>query len=148
MDKKTFTDLDTILFVESYESGLMCWGVSVAGRLRRYRTTIKKLDLELLSLLDRRANIRRLRAIVVARHQLGGFASSRLILSTVNIIAWAKDLPIVSVPIRGKKSWSVSAEALERLVGLRRRFQRQILPQYQYSPDIGRSKKVMKFTIS
>ena len=127
---------------------MLKWSVVDKGRYRDYEDVVPLLDLGLLRLLRRRrVTAARLSRIAVSVDELGGFASARLMLATLNTMAWLSDIPIFVIP----QEWSRDGRSLPEKLGSMKpgsSFRQQVLPRYAAPPDISVPKRKKKFTIS
>ncbi len=134
------------------------WGISqatlkagIVGRdsYRDLTGEYMPLDQKLLPLLDaQQKNLRDLGGIAVVADALGGFASSRLILGTLNVYAWLRKVPIIPIPAvwedRGPLELS---KLLQREFHSHKTTGSQVLPAYQHPADTTMSRKKKRFTV-
>ncbi|OGY92532.1 MAG: hypothetical protein A3B31_03940 [Candidatus Komeilibacteria bacterium RIFCSPLOWO2_01_FULL_53_11] len=136
------------MIIWAYHHPVLRWGVVDKGTYRAYQDEVPQLDLGLLPLLRRRRlRPAQLGSIAVCPELLGGFASARLILATLNTIAWLSDIPIFAVP----QEWSCDEASVAEKLGSMKKvtsFLQQVLPHYAAPPDISIQKKKKKFTIT
>ena len=135
-----------ILVIFRYENDTLIYGlVNARGHMLRRSLSGKKLDNKLLNLIE---SIERkhgkLRRIIVCRDRLGGFASARLLIATLNTIAWSRDIPI--------KGWTAlrvqqKQNAMKSLIATAAQFTGPVVPLYQRAAHITQSHRSNKFTI-
>lgn len=107
------------------------------------------LDQKILPLLDRHmSRSYDVRGIGIVPGALGSFASSRIILATLNTYAWAKDIPIITVPSAWERRDVVSLfESFQKRCARYDGFTTQVLPAYPRPADITMSNKKRKFIV-
>ncbi|MEK7583757.1 MAG: hypothetical protein AAB490_00800 [Patescibacteria group bacterium] len=146
MARQTKKNLSLIIW--AYHHPVLRWGVVDKGVYHAYQDEVPQLDLGLLPLLHRRGvHPEQLSLIAACPELLGGFASARLILATVNTIAWLRDIPILAIP----QDWSHDETSVsERLVRMKPGDSclHQVLPHYAAPPSISIQKRKKKFTIT
>lgn len=138
---------NTILFVLEYKNSEFEYGILQNNNYKTFKKKVEPLDIELLQLLEKIFDEQSINSIAVCGDSLGGFVSTRLIIISLNIIAWNRDIPIVN----SSKSSMVQRHERNKIIDLvnsEGRFTKQVLPMYHRPPDISKSKKKSKFTIN
>ena len=118
--------------------------LSDSGGMTSWTITTKNVDQTLLPALARhQALFAAMAGIVVRTDNLGGFASSRIMLTTVNAIAFSRNIPIATRT--AETDVAHTRVLMKRLSG--QGFAGIVLPTYDHPAHIRKSKKKMKFTI-
>jgi hypothetical protein len=107
------------------------------------------LDTKLLLLLQEHEKaLSKLAGIGVVATALGGFASSRLLLATLNVYAWLRQVPIVSIPASWEHKPRTEIAGLIQPICSSAKGTQQLLPEYQRPANTTVSKKKKRFTLS
>lgn len=134
-----------IVYLWQYNDGRLTVATDSAGRYRSVSYKLRDVARDLLPLLKRILKDRRLYCIAVVPSALGGFASSRIIMVTLNTIAWLSDAPIVAVDPSFEHNAETRFAVIKKIVG--NRWSGQAFPVYALPPDIMPSKKQRRFTV-
>lgn len=136
------------LIVWEFADKKLTLGFLQKGLYTEEMTGIDFLDVYLLTAVSKRIGKRAggLSGIAVAAHRLGGFASSRVIVTALNVLAWQRAIPIISIDFIEKRS---AQEVRELLFSKRVPLSsfRPIAPSYAASPDITKTIKTPHFRI-
>lgn len=135
----------------------MVWGISqnmlhceVVSKDRRFDLSgdFSPLDQKLLLVLQsEKSKLKDIAAVGIVADHLGGFASSRLLLATLNTYAWLRDMPIFSIPEEWKQKEPAELVMLLLKKSKATKKAAQVLPQYMRPADTTESKKVKKFKV-
>src|SRR3989344_6695762 len=98
-----------------YEAGELIIGEYSALDKDEIRLNSRDADGELLTVMDRAVRKKRPSALVVAIETIHGFASSRILLSTLNMIGWLQNIPVIAT------SFDPRTDAQELWQSVRRR---------------------------
>ena len=139
----------SIFIIVEFKGDELHYGFISAGLYSAFVKKIHSLDKEILPLLNRHSQeFDSLGGIAIHRGNLGGFASSRLLLVTLNLIAWMKGIPARAVDLRSNVIDEAAIAEVEAHFSERDRYDGQILPKYAEKPDVTKSKKKKKFTVN
>ncbi|OGY91094.1 MAG: hypothetical protein A3B30_04230 [Candidatus Komeilibacteria bacterium RIFCSPLOWO2_01_FULL_52_15] len=138
---------DAYLIVFGMDEGKLHLGILKRRSLRRDAIDQRRISENLLTAVNALLGTSRLRAIAVQSDRLGGFASTRIILTTLNTLAWYLDIPLIALPQTGTAQRASSVSTLLKLFSSSGEFKRFIIPHYSGPANITRSKKRKRFTI-
>lgn len=135
-----------ILVIWGYADGVLFGALQSGDRAIIVKRRMKRLEHDVLALFNEYPSfIKNLSAIIVVPERLGGFASSRLLLTTLNLLAWMHDIPLI--PMRWQARLP-TPDRLRRLVQARgTAFRSMVLPQYRTPADITVSTMKKKYTL-
>lgn len=138
----------TILLVIGFHDGELRYGLIRDRIFTEHTQGIGHLDMDLLQLIDGICTESPLNGILVDRSAIRGFASIRLLLTTLNLIAWIRDIPIAAMDDYPtvRKNASFVDDVIDRIHG-HPHFVSQLLPDYATPADITASKRPRKFTL-
>lgn len=139
----------TTLLVTGFHDGGLRYGLIRDGIYTEHTREVGHLDMDLLQLIDEICTRSPLNGIFVDRSAIRGFASIRLLLTTLNLIAWIKDIPIAAMDDYPTVHTDASFvdDVVDRIHD-HPHFVCQLLPDYATPADITASKRSRKFTIS
>lgn len=118
------------------------------GRYEEFTILFSHLDEGLLPFLESLEKQFTIEAFFVNQHEITGFASTRLLLTTLNIYAWEHDIPIDSIDEKMRTTQSEMIQQLTERVRAYPHFTSQLVPHYRAPADITASQSMNTFTIS
>jgi len=135
-----------ILVICEYADGVLHGTLFSGDRSIIVKRRMKRLEHDLLTLFNEYPSfIKKLSGIIVVPERFGGFASSRLLLTTLNLFAWMHDIPLIPMRWQAKLP---TPDRLRRLVQARgTTFRSMVLPQYRTPADITVSKMKKKYML-
>ena len=136
----------SLLYIIKYVQGELEYYLINGDGTKKYKTDLKSLDVGFLPWYRSISSEHNIKKIFVNADSLGGFVASRLILITLNLIAWHYNVPIVNANLKNADD-SENKTMLQNALHTNGEFTVQVLPAYQKEPDISKSKKISKFTI-
>lgn len=139
----------TILIVTSFRDGVLQYASIRDNVFTEYIQEMVHLDMDLLQLIEKIYAESPPEGILVDRSTIRGFASIRLLLTTLNFIAWTRDIPIAAIDDYSmvRKNPSFVDDVRDR-IHASPHFAGQLLPDYAAPADITNTKRSRKFTIS
>ncbi|MBI4091021.1 MAG: hypothetical protein HY422_03280 [Candidatus Komeilibacteria bacterium] len=137
-----------VFIVTRFDDGELHYGLLHDRRYEAYIRNIDCLDSDLLQVIDTTTSSYALEGIAVDRSGIRGFASIRLLLTTLNFIAWLRDIPIVPIS-------TVSAalqddhfnESVLHTIRSNPHFTEQLLPEYAGPAGVTVTTRSKKFRL-
>jgi len=131
-----------VIFVfHSYQNNVLSVSVYNGKKSKEISTEITLLDQDLLPFINKNIDLEALAGVAVVPSLIQGFSSSRLIYTSLNIIAWLQDVPIQLFPASVIDNNQVRDSLCEQMLSGKLKFSEQLDVQYQHPVDITPSKK-------